>query len=353
MVAITATQPEVPSAAIGRIWQCLGRVLDGSVGPLDAELKLSAAEVTLRADDSSQTMTDVAATLETLRDGTRAEVEFQLAGARTSEPIRILIDRNRQVSPPATSFHLDTGTVALPYNVLAMATGQLGPLGPRCRFRGHIWADETPEGWQGEMVGRLLELDLGGLVSDHFPYKLSGIGEVTIQSARFRGSRLEEGSATVTAGPGTVDRALLAAAVDRLGLAPGSEPDDPGERIRYEQLAFFVTLDAQGLQIRGRCDEQGTILRDGRNRILGETSQPQPVAALVQTLAPQSAVQVPASRQTDWLLRHLPVPEVVPPARRRSRRSPRPAETQRNVAALVRRYVVGRDFLIRPVRSTD
>ena len=37
------------------------------------------------------------------------------------------------------------------------------------------------------------------------------------------------------------------------------------------------------------------------------------MAALVQTLVPQSAVQVPASRQTDWLLRHLPVPEVIPP----------------------------------------
>ena len=34
--------------------------------------------------------------------------------------------------------------------------------------------------------------------------------------------------------------------------------------------------------------------------------------ALVRTLVPQSAVQVPASRQTDWLLRHLPLPEVMP-----------------------------------------
>jgi hypothetical protein len=32
----------------------------------------------------------------------------------------------------------------------------------------------------------------------------------------------------------------------------------------------------------------------------------------VRTLVPQSAVQVPASRQTDWLLQHLPLPEVVP-----------------------------------------
>ena len=82
-------------------------------------------------------------------------------------------------------------------------------------------------------------------------------------------------------------------------------------------MALSATLDAQGLRLRGRCAdaEPGTILSDGRHRLLGEPSQqPQPVAALVQTLVPQSTVQVPASRQTDWLLRHLPVPEVIPPA---------------------------------------
>lgn len=314
VVVITATQPEVESAAAGRIWQCLERVLDGSIGPLQADVKLSAAELTLRDHNNSQTVSDVAATLETLRGATRAEVEFRLAGIEVSEPVRILVDRNRQVVPPASSFHLNTGDVELPCHLLAMGVSELGPLGSRCRFRGHIWADETPQGWTGEVVGQVIELDLGSLVSDHFPYKLSGIGQLTIQSAHFRGSRLEEGAAALTAGPGIVDRALLAAAVDRLGVVPGNEPEQAGERIRYEQLAMFATLDAQGLQVRGRCDEAGTLLRDDRDRLLSEPSQPQPVAALVQTLAPQSAVQVPASRQTDWLLRHLPLPEVVPPA---------------------------------------
>ena len=35
-----------------------------------------------------------------------------------------------------------------------------------------------------------------------------------------------------------------------------------------------------------------------------------PVAALVQALVPDSRVQVPATRQTDWLLRALPLPDV-------------------------------------------
>ena len=48
-------------------------------------------------------------------------------------------------------------------------------------------------------------------------------------------------------------------------------------------------LDANGLRLRGLCTtaEPGTILSDGRNRLLGEPSrESQPVAALVQTLVP-------------------------------------------------------------------
>jgi hypothetical protein len=223
--------------------------------------------------------------------------------------------RNRQVSPPASGFELHTGGGELPCSVLAMGLSELKPLGGRCRFRGIIWANETADGWQGEVTGQLVDLDLGGLVSDHFPHKLSGAGEVTIESARFRHGRLEQGSALVVAGPGRIDRSLLAAAVDRLGLSPPAEPLPDGDLVEYKQLAFSATLDAQGLTLHGRCDaaEQGVILSDGRRRLLGQSQQqPLPVVALVRTLVPQNAVQVPASRQTDWLLHHLPVPEVMP-----------------------------------------
>ena len=266
--------------------------------------------------DNSQTLTEVQGAIEDLPGGTQAQLHFRLAGADTPEPARIRVVRNRQVSPPASGFELYTGGGELPCNVLAMGLDELKPLGPRCRFRGYIWANETPDGWQGEVTGQLAELDLGGLVSDHFPHKLAGSGEATIQSARFRRGRLEEGSAIVVAGPGTIDRSLLAAAVDRLGLVDGAEPLPAGELVPYQQLAFSATLDAQGLRLYGRCAaaEPGTILSDGRHQLLGESpqQQPAPVVALVRTLVPQSAVQVPASRQTDWLLQHLPVPEVMP-----------------------------------------
>jgi hypothetical protein len=36
------------------------------------------------------------------------------------------------------------------------------------------------------------------------------------------------------------------------------------------------------------------------------------MVALVKMLVPDSRVQVPATRQTDWLLKLLPIPDVVP-----------------------------------------
>ena len=119
----------------------------------------------------------------------------------------------------------------------------------------------------------------------------------------------------MVAGPGRIDRSLLAAAVDRLGLTPAAGPLPDGDLVEYQQLAFSATLDAEGLTLHGRCDGagRGALLSDGRHRLLGESQQqPTPAVALVRTLVPQNAVQVPASRQTDWLLRHLPVPEVMP-----------------------------------------
>jgi hypothetical protein len=312
---LTASQPEVDAASLDRVWQCLQRSLEGLCGPLEADLRLSAAELTLRAADNSQTLTEVKGVVESLPDRTHARLDFRLVGANTPEPAHICVDRNRQVSPPASGFELHTGGGELPCSVLALGLSELKPLGGRCRFRGIIWANETPDGWQGEVTGQLVDLDLGGLVSNHFPHKLSGAGEVTIDSAHFRHGRLEQGSALVVAGPGRIDRSLLAAAVDRLGLAPATEPLPDGDLVEYKQLAFSATLDAQGLTLYGRCDaaEHGAILSDGRHRLLGESQQqPMPAVALVQTLVPQSAVQVPASRQTDWLLHHLPVPEVMP-----------------------------------------
>ena len=315
-LCVIASQPEVETAAVGVAWRCVQRLLENSPGRLEANVQISADAITLLAGDRSQTMTEVAALLESTSGRSSAQIDFRLVGADTPEPACIRIVRNREASPPASRFELSTGDGELPCSVLALAIDELKPLGPRCRFHGQVWASETPDGWEGEVAGQLADLDFGSLITDHFPHRLSGIGRATITSARFRRGRLEECCGVLAAEHGTIGRSLLAAAVDRLGLVAGLEPLPPGDRIAYRELAMSIVFDANGLRLRGLCGtaEPGTILSDGRNRLLGESSRgSQPMAALVQTLVPQSVVQVPASRQTDWLLRHLPVPDVLAP----------------------------------------
>jgi hypothetical protein len=316
VLAMRASQPEVEAASLGRIGQCLARTLEGSCGPLVADVQLSASELTLQAGDNSQTLTNVEGVMEDLPGGTYAQVHFRLAGADTPEPARIRMVRNRQMSPPVSGFEFDTGDGMLPCNVLAMGLGDLQPLGPRCRFKGRIEGKETPNGWLGEVVGDFAELDLGRLVSERYPHRLAGVADVTILSARFCRGRLEEGSAIVVAGPGTIDQSLMTAAVECLGLTPGPDQPPAGDLVPYKELAFLATLDVQGLRLGGRCAvPERAILSDGRRCLLGESlEQSVPAVALARMLVPPSVELVPASRQTDRLLSVLPVPDVMPPA---------------------------------------
>ena len=314
-LCVIASQPEVETATIGVVWRWVQRLLENSPGRLEANVQVSADAVTLRADDRSQTMTEVAALLEASPSRTTAQLKFHMPGTNTPEAgIRIV--RNREVSPPASRFELTTGDGELPCSVLALAIDELKPLGPRCRFYGQFMAAETPDGWEGDVAGQLVEVDFGSLISDHFPHRLSGIGKVTNLTARFRRGQLEECCGVIAAERGTIGRSLLEAANKRLGLVLAPELPS-GDHIPYQELAMSVVLDVNGLRLRGLCStgEPGTILSDGRNRLLGESSRgSQPMAALVQTLVPQSIVQVPFCRQSDWLMRHLPGPDVLSPA---------------------------------------
>lgn len=103
-LCVIASQPEVETAAIGRVWQWLQRLLENSPGRPPANVQISADAVTLRADGGSQTMTEVAALLETLPGRSSAQIDFRLVGAETPEPACIRVVRSREVSPPASRF---------------------------------------------------------------------------------------------------------------------------------------------------------------------------------------------------------------------------------------------------------
>ena len=187
-------------------------------------------------------------------------------------------------------------------------------LGPHAQFRGSIWATETPDGWEGEMSGQFIEVDLQSLVSEQFPHRLSGPAEITIQNARIHHGRLEEASGMLTAGPGVISRSLLTAALENLHCTAGDAAAKVAALEQYEQLAFAFTIDASGLTLRGQCPaKRGAILTSRDGALLSESAAAVPVVSLLRTLVPQSEVQAPATRESAWLISRLPVPEIVPP----------------------------------------
>jgi hypothetical protein len=312
VVLLTASQPRIEADSAHRLGQLLDRILQNQGDWADVEFRLSAGEVALSAGEDSRTLRDVEGTIEAIRGGVQAEAVFRLPGPATPQPLMVRLTRNRQVAPPATGWELDTGGNPLPCSLLSVALAELKPLGPRSRFRGHIWANQTPGGWAAQFEGQLEGLDLAGLLGERFPHKLSGPAGVSIASARLWQGRVEKASGTLRAGPGQIDRSLLRAAVEQLHMVRMAEPMTAGDLCAYDQLALGFQIDAGGLRMQGCCTgvEAGTVLADRAAPLLAEPiAQPQPLAALVQALAPASLVQLPATPQADWLARWLPVPQ--------------------------------------------
>jgi hypothetical protein len=308
-LGLVATTPDIEAANFNQLAQLLGRLLRSQTGQPVAEARLTSKEARLRWAEDSLTLTSVEAGFGTSPQGAQIWASFSLADAETAKPVRIRVARNCQIAPAATDFELDTGGATLPCQAVAMGLSIPQLLTPHSRFAGSIWASRSAEGWSGQMAGQLLEVDLGRLMTDFSPYELSGTAQLGIESARFRAGRLEEVTGTLAAGPGMVSRSLLDAAVGRLGLVRGAEPQTPGPLAPYEWLALAFRIDASGLELRGRCPAAGpgAILIDRRNRLLSEpVIQPRPVVTLVRTLVPGSGLEVPATEQAAWLIRYLP-----------------------------------------------
>ncbi len=210
---------------------------------------------------------------------------------------------------------MKTGSVDLPCSLLVVPMGIKNQLGERARFRGSISVIETPDGWNGELAGEFKDVDLQAIVSEQFPHQLSGTADITIELARFEQGRLMEARGTLIAGPGTISQSLLQSAAHNLQLT-GTATDLDRAIVPYDQFAVSFTIDSSGLVLGGLCDgAKATIIRRGEMALLAESgTSRRPLVALVRTLVPLSELQVPATRESNWLIDHLPVPSVMPPA---------------------------------------
>ncbi len=308
---LVASQGEVNAPGLDRLWLVLQRRQREANQPA---VQISAAELTLRWPQGVQTLVDCNAQLECAESEQTASATFQVAGADADSPARLGLRWNTSTDADAAkTLKLETGGTPLPCALLAALVHCENWLGPNGAFQGTIRIEETSAGRQIEVSGQIDGIDLQSVVGDHFPHRLTGTCSLSLERATLRDGRLEEATGAIHAGPGIVSRSLLHSAAEALRMHSKGATHGDNDAAEYEQLAATFAWDAKGLTIHGQCDESepGTVLRSADGGLLTESSEGAlPVTALVQALVPDSRVQVPATRQTDWLLRALPLPEV-------------------------------------------
>lgn len=284
----------------------------------DAACQLVLDALHLTDAKHSQTLNDVQLVWESRFGGPRLSLDFRLAGWPMSRPARLQATRNRQTEPPVTAWEFDTGPQPLPCSLFAILWSPLGAFGDEAQAEGQIsWAD-VPEGWEGIAKVHFSHIDLDRLFTGRFPHKLSGDAQLELDHLRWGSGRVLQATGTLATDGGVVSHSLLAsmAAADGLRLRVPSRVLQAQQPLwRYRELALRFEVNDQGLQMTGHChgEPPGTVVSDQRGPLASEPPHElMSIAGLVRSLAPQNEIQVPASSQTEQLIRWLPLPSLVP-----------------------------------------
>ncbi len=292
------------------------------VADRECDVALSAQNVTLHLSGGDQTLTNVSGRLQHDANGARLTLSFALAGAASpSGPnaspaqFEMALAAPGDAAAPCT-LKFTTGGTPLPCALIGSYWPAALRLGTVCTFDGRVTATRRGGQWTLDVSGHLHAVDLARLL-EPFPHKLTGSADVSIEHATVVDRRLENAAGKLVAGPGVISRSLVHAAQQHLGLEPSRQALlGRDNRLEYRQLNLAFAIDEQGLVLRGEFPKAaGAILVDDKLVLVRQgTSERQPAVNLLRALVPQSAVHVPATRQTNPLAAFLPVPPLVSPA---------------------------------------
>ena len=309
------SQAEFEAAHAPRLWGWIERRLRGEP-PLGAlAMRVSADSLTWKHADASQTFIQLDCRLDAIDAGREFDAAFRLADTPAAEPAEVRVVRGA-MGDGGTQYSFSTGGAALPVSIFAPLVDARPLLGPRAMFLGSLAIDARDGGWDGDLFGRLIEVDLGRLVADRFPHKLAGAATVEVALARFEGGKLVEAEGRLAAGPGVVGRSLIESARTHLGLLGSDLPADR-DVLPYTELAagFFARGGELKLVGRATSGAPGGILVDGRASYLVEPERAATTLVnLLRALSPANEHQVPATAASEALMRALPLAPIAQPA---------------------------------------
>jgi hypothetical protein len=327
-VALVAPRADVDAAQLDRLWRVIDRFLRVQRAADRPPLRLSIERLTLHGEGSdAATLGQVGGQLNAGDDASRAGLRFSLADAASGEPVQVALQRTHGADPSVVRLELRTGSAPLPLSALQSVFPSLRHLGDRATFAGQLWLTHRSDGEvSGDVTGRLAHVDLDALVGRRFPHKLSGEAEITLQKLAFADGRATRMVGRVEAGPGIVGRSLLTAAADALAMRAANRNDDgAADPLAYERLGFTFDVDGQRATLMGACPATASdartsaaancVVRDRFGPLLLEAErQPQATLGIVRVLVHDSQWRVPATRETDALMRYRPIPAAAPMA---------------------------------------
>jgi hypothetical protein len=243
----------------------------------------------------------------------RLTIEFRRSDRPEAERAEVSLERHSAGGVVRSVWRINTGPGGLPNTFLARWAPELTALGPDAVFHGLATFSDEADGLAGEARGTFQRVDLHSLVTARFPLKLSGQAELTLHTCRWKAGKLESLTAGISAREGVVGRSLVEAFRDCLGcrMPENAGLSEVSPLFRFRELRIETELTEDGrFRLAGLLQPTGTILQGEEGPILSEGKPGYlPVVRLVQALAPQSDVQVPATAATRTLIDWLPLPD--------------------------------------------
>lgn len=307
---------EVQTAGMRRLATWLDDALRTDLPRRIRPFDLAPCKVTIHHGSAAHTLVGVTAT-STADETTRSvEIKFTLANESAKSQATVRARREQRDGRSWPKWEIEASGSGIPGDLLAPWFAVEGWLGSSVALRGRLTAELTPSGWQGAIErARIANVSLDALVTSHFPHTLNGAADIDIDEAVFADGRLAHARGQLESRAGQIGGSLLEAAAEAWRTELGEFAPPSGEAGPYRKLAFAFHISAYDgsnspqlrLEATGRTN--GALILDERHRpLLFEPAEPVDVITLAQVLSPEAGVQAPATRETDLLVRVLPLP---------------------------------------------
>lgn len=201
-----------------------------------------------------------------------------------------------------------TGAVASPLPVAileacaGLAAGSL-PFGGAAVVSGRFEASCEDASWSGTARARFERVELAE-ASRHLPHRMSGEATLVIDRVDWTRGQVDACDGQFSVVNGVVEQRLLDALVSAVGCRPGpAYRPVQGEQARgIDEAAGRLRIGPAGLDLRAATG-RGTALALTRGAvILEEPPAAVPLERVAWAVSPPSAMPVPASKATGWLL---------------------------------------------------